>query len=797
MPYAAEAQKNQPVVTLVIDNQYEPYSFRNNSGKADGFDVELFRAICEQVNLRSKIKPMSFADARQLLQKDSGMYVVPMLRTPKRDTVIDFANPHAVISHSLFVRKKSGIRSLSQLAGKEVMVQEGDIMYEFLLSEKIDCEIITVENQLIALTMLNNGKHDAMLGAGLLGRYFINHNHLRNIKPTGESFLPLEYSFAVSHRNSELLSSINQGLDELKENGSYNAIYNNWFSFLKNDFLRNVYRGDILIITGIIGLVILMIIIWNYMLRRVVRRKTAQLRKELEKNQAIQQDLRHSEEKYRLLTETASEMIIIHNPDGKITFANNSSSVITGYSHEEIMGMDVRRLLSSSGEEELQQRINQRKTGDDSLFTYKVEIFNKNSEVVPLEISSVPIIKNGNKEFLIIGRDISQRIQYEKQLIEAKEKAEENDKLKSTFLANMSHEIRTPLNAILGFSLLMQDDKDDEHLREKYLNIIHENGEHLLNIMNDILEFSRLEAGQARLNIRQVQIPAILTEVFENNRNRLEKSAIKFELDVSLSEQHNIIISDATRIRQVLDNLISNAIKFTEKGKIKISCETISANKIQMSVSDTGRGIKPKDQKVIFERFRQGSLEKGEIHSGTGLGLSISRSLVEMLGGTIWLNSEVNKGTEVFFTIKTDLSNNVSTKKPLIMKPTSNENPDGKSGKNILVVEDEESNYLFLEAILQREKHQVTRASDGLEAMEIFTNQQAEFDLILMDIKIPKMDGLTVTRRVKEIRPEIPVIAQTAYAMPGDKEEAMDAGCDDYVSKPLSREEVLQKINRF
>ncbi|MFW6224404.1 MAG: ATP-binding protein, partial [Bacteroidota bacterium] len=483
--------------------------------------------------------------------------------------------------------------------------------------------------------------------------------------------------------------------------------------------------------------------------------------------------------------------------EGKITFANKSSSTITGYSHDELISMDVSNLLSSSEKQELQQRINKREMDDDSLFTYQVEIINKDQEPVPLEISSVPIVKNTNKEFLVIGRDISQRRKYEEQLIEAKEKAEENDRLKSTFLANMSHEIRTPLNAILGFSMLMQEDTDDENLKQKYLNIIHDNGEHLLNIMNNILEFSRIEAGQAKLNIWQVQVPAILTEAFESNRDQLERKNLQFRLDISLSNQHNIIMSDSTRIRQVLDNLISNAVKFTDKGEIKISCESISEDEIQIGVTDTGRGIKPEDREIIFERFRQGSIAKGEIHSGTGLGLSISRSLVKMLGGRIWLNSEINKGTEVFFTIKTNLTNNVSSKKPITMKTPSDNNPVKKEGKTILIVEDEDSNYMFLETILQKENHNVFRASDGIQAMEIFHARQNEIDMILMDIKIPRINGLTVTRKVKEIKPGIPVIAQTAYAMPGDKEKALEAGCDDYVSKPLSREEVLQKINQF
>lgn len=794
--HSSLAQQEKQLVVLAIDSKYEPYSFRNNLGHADGFDVDLFVEICKIQGLDYRIKPMPFAHARQLVEGDSGLYVVPMLKTAERAQKLAFSNPHTEISQSLFVKKHSDIRNLDDLKGKTVLVQQGDVMHDYLLSSELECDIVAVENQLIALELLNHEDYDAALAARLQGRYFINKNNLNNIETAGKPFLPAQYCFAVSSADEELLYLINEGLDELKADGTYEEIYRSWFGLFEQNFLRRAYQKDITIVVTLVVLLVMFFIFWNFVLRRTVKRKTKQLRHELQKNKETQEKLRESEEKYRLLTETAAEIILIHDQQGFITFANKSARELLGVSQNELGSLSVNDLVPVRYQDELKKRRQKRLQDDTSVLTYTVEVKDIHGKILPLEVSSVPFIRDKQFDYLIVGRDVSSRIKYERELIRAKEKAEENDKLKSAFLANMSHEIRTPLNSILGFSELLQNAGYPIEKREKYLKTINQNGKHLMQIINDLMEVSLIEAGQAFLKPRQIDVRELVGQIAADAKERLINKEVKINVEDKIPIEKRIVNTDDTKIKQVLDNLINNSIKFTKQGDINISSEYSDNNHLYFTVSDTGIGIRKQDQEYVFERFRQGTAPEDELHSGTGLGLSIAQSLVELMGGTIWLESEEGKGTTVSFTVKVNNDTmNVEQDKHEPMSTVSNSGH--ARSKNILIVEDEDSNYLFLEAVLKKENHRVSRAADGKTALEIFESTHDEIDLVLMDIKIPKLDGLEVTRRMKEISSRVPIIAQTAYAMAGDKEKALDAGCDDYVAKPLSRGEVIRKVNQF
>jgi PAS domain S-box-containing protein len=379
-------------------------------------------------------------------------------------------------------------------------------------------------------------------------------------------------------------------------------------------------------------------------------------------------------------------------------------------------------------------------------------------------------------------------IESNRQLIEAKEKAEESDRLKSAFLANMSHEIRTPMNGIMGFSMMLADPLLPKETRDSYIRIVNSSCEQLLHIVNDIIDISKIEAGQIEVNESAFDLKILLNEVYTFYSSITREKGIKLELDQTRCNlTHNaFIISDRTKLRQIFDNLLSNAVKFTPSGRIIMRCE-LRDGFIRFKVEDTGIGIESELQNIIFERFRQVESSFTKTYGGTGLGLAISKAYIEKLGGNIGVRSEFGIGSVFSFKLPykpaSDVNiseENVSRFRPLDL------------GMTILVVEDEEINWLYLNEILKN-RVRVLRAVTGRETIEK-VKQNADIDIILMDIKLPDINGLELTKIIKSINGKIKVIAQTAYALSGDRESVIASGCSGYISKPVNRDELLNLI---
>jgi len=397
-----------------------------------------------------------------------------------------------------------------------------------------------------------------------------------------------------------------------------------------------------------------------------------------------------------------------------------------------------------------------------------------------------------------ISRQISISIQRKKSIEDlhiALEKAEESDQLKTAFLANMSHEIRTPMNAILGFSSLLNDDDLIEDERNEFVNIIKNNGQHLLSIINDIIDVAKIDSKQLSLSNVNFNLNNLLNELFisyENEKITKEKNSIEFQLEKAFIDSKSDIISDDVRLRQILYNLLGNALKFTNSGYIKFGYKLEKKN-LLFFVEDTGKGIAKDKQSFVFERFRQEEETYTRQFGGTGLGLTISKGLVELLGGKMWLVSEENKGSTFYFEIpyKTTNINCISEK-------TSFEKAENYNfkGKTLLIAEDEETNLLLIKIMLSGLNLNILQAFNGKEAIEIFKNNPT-ISLVLMDLKMPVLDGLTATQELKKLRPDIPVIAQTAYALSNDKEEVLAKGCDDYISKPIDKQILIETIAKY
>ncbi len=381
------------------------------------------------------------------------------------------------------------------------------------------------------------------------------------------------------------------------------------------------------------------------------------------------------------------------------------------------------------------------------------------------------------------------------ELVISKEKAEESDKLKTAFLENMSHEIRTPMNAIIGFSSLLGDDKMPKENKSQYLEIIQVNGEALLSIIDGIIDLSKIHSGITPLEKKNFQLNSLLEEVhlyFSETIDIQNNPDIDF-IYHPLQKQIEIT-SDFLRAKQIINNLLSNAFKYTAKGAVELGCRIADDNMLHIYVKDTGIGISEKDQEIIFDRFSKVETDNTKLYSGVGLGLSISKPLAKVLGGDITVKSELGKGSE--FTFILPYTNDASSSSTDSLE----EKYDAKSinwhDKSILIVEDENDNYYYLYTILKKTQLNLLRATNGVEAVDICSNNE-HINLVLMDIKLPKMNGYEALKRIRAFRQKLPVIAQTAYAQSEDIEKMEKAKFDDILTKPIAKNMLLQKLSIY
>lgn len=411
-----------------------------------------------------------------------------------------------------------------------------------------------------------------------------------------------------------------------------------------------------------------------------------------------------------------------------------------------------------------------------------------------LGMGKIEFDNQGNPKRLIgTIQDISEKRQILQEIISAKEKAEESGRLKTEFIQNMSHEIRTPMNGILGFSELLDNPELSDEKRKRFIEIIKSSTNQLLHIIDDIMEISVLETKQIKAEENPVCLNDLLYELFSVFNIKAIKNKISLILKNGLSDQESIILTDKNKLSKVLSNLMENALKFTTEGTVELGYK-LKDKEIEIFVKDSGIGIRPECQKIIFERFSQAEKDLSKKVGGLGLGLSIAKENAELLGGKISVISKPGEGAAFYVTVPYKLVN-------LIPKIEKEEKiaAETKEKYTILVAEDEEVNFMVIEILLEHKLKlpcTLIHAKDGLEAVELCKNN-SEIELVLMDIKMPKMDGHEATRKIKDFRPNLPIIAQTAYSSLEEKEKAFLAGCNDFISKPITKDTLKAIINNY
>ena len=380
----------------------------------------------------------------------------------------------------------------------------------------------------------------------------------------------------------------------------------------------------------------------------------------------------------------------------------------------------------------------------------------------------------------------------QEELLIAKEKAEESDQLKSTFLANMSHEIRTPMNSILGFISLLQEPNLTGKEKDEYINIVKEGGERLISTIRDIIDISKIETRQISLDFQDLDINEMNTYFYNLFRLEAENKGLIFNLPTPISPDQSFIKTDRNKIYSVISNLINNALKYTKSGYVEFGCDRHPED-VVFYVKDTGIGIPEDKYQAIFDRFIQADASTTRTYEGSGLGLSISKAYVEMLGGRIWVESKLHHGSTFYFQIPLDYPHDKSIQTvPVRYKM---EKPE-KASLNILVVEDDPANFEYINVILTKENHKVWHTVTGLDSIEL-CRRKACFDVILMDIRLPDMDGCVTTQKIRLFDNDTPIIALSAYALQSDRERMFESGCNEYLTKPVRKDQLIAVIEKY
>ena len=403
--------------------------------------------------------------------------------------------------------------------------------------------------------------------------------------------------------------------------------------------------------------------------------------------------------------------------------------------------------------------------------------------------------KVGINLIAVIFEDITKRKQIELKRVSDKEKAEESKKLSNDFISNLSHEIRTPMNGVLGFTKFLSDPNLTDIKRKHYVSIIQNSGKQLMRTMDDLLEFSKLGTKQVKTNKKEVCLNDFLLEMFTVFDVKAKENKIPLYLRKGLSDQKSTILTDENKLNNVLGNLLENAFKFTKSGFIEFGYKKIGSN-LEIYVKDTGIGIKKEHQKSIFERFSKEEKESSKNVNGLGLGLWIAKENTELLNGTITLKSKKGEGSAFFVTISY-----LPIHENLVKNSTdSSKEKDRETSHKckILIAEDEEINFLFLEILLKEEidlECTIVHAKNGEEAVEI-CKKTPDIDFVLMDLKMPVLDGFEALKLIKAFRPDLPIVAQTAFSSTEDRERVFKEGFDDFISKPISKGVLKQVINK-
>jgi len=832
-------EANRDFIRYAPNPSWAPGDYVDEDGRHQGIISDYIEIFEEKLDVKfQKVYYASWNEMYSALIYGDIDFLGAIQKTEEREKVLLFTEPVLNIPIVVLVNNDRSVDfSGRDLDNISISAVTGYITQNYLSENYTNYELIEYDDDLTALIQASMGNVDGTIIDLMTASYLVEKYGITNLNIGATLDFIWHLGFAFSHDQQTLSGIISKVLSTISED-QRREIFNKWVnidSIQKQNFFQRNYK--ILLVSIIFFLLaILIFIIYAIILRRQVRKRTRQLDEELKaKNVAIEMALKN-EARLESLFELSN-------------VKTDKSSVFLDFALQEIVRLTeskfglLYKYLETTDSFELSNetlyadfekyvsRVNPVFSSSELLSCYQgikekpellLNICNKcklrTEGSCPITASRFrnvlvyPITdEKGLEALLFLGSDISydrgdtqqvillinavwkllSKQKWQEELVIARARAEESDRLKSAFLANLSHEIRTPMNGIIGFADLLKEPDLTEKQRSEYLSIIHKSTHYLLSVITDIIEISKIESGSVKPNMSVFDVDNLVEEIRQDALHMLNGNK-----DVSLLVRREevadrLISTDEIKLKQVIQNLLSNAVKYTEKGFIRIAYRVVP-NNLVILVEDTGPGIEEQYYNVIFKRFRQGDRELAIKKGGTGLGLSIAESYVNMLGGSITISSEPGKGTVFTVSVPIRMVNKKQADIP------EDEIKKGKTVKalKILIAEDNQANFFYLEELLLGQMHTIIHAWNGTEALELLASNP-DTDIILLDIKMPEMDGYQVITAIRKAGNPIPVIAQTAYALSEDLERIHSSGFDGYISKPIVKKDLFEIIARF
>jgi PAS domain S-box-containing protein len=550
---------------------------------------------------------------------------------------------------------------------------------------------------------------------------------------------------------------------------------------------------------------VLFLVSVNRSLRKVLRSRDkehlameteiARIKSDLENQRdKMAKELADTDKLHGILIEAADDSISFYDEDWNLVFANSAFYSVIGISREEYEAKNTEGLIHP---DDKNFSVSRRKIlAEEGVYNSQLRIRHRNGEYVTLSTKTVQIKSDTGDVIgsLTISRDISAVVHIHEELVKAKEEAEASNRLKTSFMANISHEIRTPLNSVVGFANLLLADNMTADTKEEYVEHINYNSEKLLQIIGDIIDLSRLESSQMEISYEEASISAIVREVADDTARLIKRQEkpILMSIRNSFEEISDLIFTDSVWLKRVLNHLMDNAVKFTLEGTVELSY-SLEGSLLSFRVKDTGIGIKKENLETIFEEFRQEIDGHHRPFEGLGVGLTLVKEVVERMGGRVNVTSEKGMGSEFTLLLPYRPAGTIKVKQPKI---DESELLKDWSSKRCLIVDDNRDVLTYLKRILLDTGIDVVAARSGPEALKIM-EQDKTIDVVLLDMQMPEMNGIEVTREIRKIRGNIPIVAQTAFVFEDDKDIILEAGCDACLVKPIRKEQLIGVMGSF